>query len=438
MKINELQLVNFHGFDSRSITFHESFTALVGDNGTGKTGILDGLAIALGSYLSGIDGVSSRHIKREEIFRKTYKHGGLTDVQMQFPVEVTCSGTIGGQEISWSRFLNGINGATTSKEAREMKEYATNLQELVRKGSTVILPVVSYYGTGRLWMARRESKKDRFTKNRMEGYRNCLEPDSDEKHFRTWIEKMTYIELQRGQTPAVLKAVREAVSNCMRDWKTIEYDVDSQEVRLRNDDGTVLPFHLLSDGLRNMIGMVADIAHRMAMLNPSVEENVVRETPGIVLIDEIDLHLHPKWQRTIVNDLKRTFPKVQFIVTTHSPFIIQSLEQGELRRLHHHEDDDETVLSEEFVGRSIEDIAEVVMEVEQVQRSNKKQRMFDVAQQYYQLLEQGKKANNHKLIKLKSELDEIEAMYSDDVAYYAFLKMERAAAGLEGSNIETD
>jgi len=436
LEINELQLVNFHGFDRRSITFHESFTALVGDNGTGKTGILDGLAIALGSYLSGIDGVASRHIRRDEIYRKTYMHGELTDVQMQFPVEVTCTGIIDGMEMHWSRFLNGVNGATTSKEARNIKEYATNLQEDVRQGSSVILPVISYYGTGRLWTARRELKRDKFTQDRFEGYRNCLEPDSDEKQFRTWIEKMTYIELQRGKTPAVLKAVREAISNCLREWKTIEYDVDAQEVRLRKDDGTVLPFDLLSDGLRNTIGMVADIAHRMAMLNPFVEEGVVKETPGVILIDEIDLHLHPKWQRTIVNDLKRTFPKVQFIVTTHSPFIIQSLEPGELRRLHH-EDDEETVLSEEFVGRSIEDITEVVMEVGHVQRSEQKQRMFEVAKQYYRLLEQGKGAKDHQLVELKNELDEIEAMYSDDVAYYAFLTMEREAAGMGRNNNET-
>jgi hypothetical protein len=62
-------------------------------------------------------------------------------------------------------------------------------------------------------------------------------------------------------------------------------------------------------------------------------ENAVKETPGVVLIDEIDMHLHPNWQKRIVGDLKRIFPKVQFIATTHSPFVVQSLEADELINL---------------------------------------------------------------------------------------------------------
>jgi predicted ATP-binding protein involved in virulence len=79
--------------------------------------------------------------------------------------------------------------------------------------------------------------------------------------------------------------------------------------------------------------MVADIAYRCIKLNPHLGKNAVKETPGFVLIDEIDLHLHPNWQRRIVNDLKNTFPLIQFVATTHSPFIVQSVEQSELINL---------------------------------------------------------------------------------------------------------
>ena len=82
------------------------------------------------------------------------------------------------------------------------------------------------------------------------------------------------------------------------------------------------PFDTLSDGQRGLIAMVADIARRACLLNPHLDEKVLEETPGIVLIDELDLHLHPKWQRSIVKNLKQTFPKIQFIATTHSPQII--------------------------------------------------------------------------------------------------------------------
>ena len=436
MKIQELFMENFHGFETRHINFSEQFTVLVGDNGTGKTAVLDGLAVALGSFLSGLNGVQSRHIRRDEIFRKIYIHGGLSDVQMQFPVRITSKGKINGEVLEWSRAVNGKQGSTTSKEAKSIIEYANSLQKAVSKGEPVILPVISYYGTGRLWVQKKERNEIKRRNDRLEGYSYCLDPASNEKHFFRWMEKMTYIELQRKETPPVLKAVRNAISVCMRKWRTLEFDVDSEELRAIDFNDMAIPFRLLSDGVRNTIGLVADLAHRMAQLNPALGESVVEQTPGVVLIDELDLHLHPSWQRRIVADLKRTFPKVQFITTTHSPFIIQSLEEGELRRLHEI-DDDEVVSREEFVNKSIEDISENVMEIADVQRSEKLTKMYNVAQKYYTLLQAGKEATSQELVSLKHKLDQLEALYSEDVAYYAFLQMERRAAGL-GEDDETD
>src|SRR5690606_7819707 len=79
--------------------------------------------------------------------------------------------------------------------------------------------------------------------------------------------------------------------------------------------------------------MVAELAYRCIVLNGFKEEKAIDEATGIVMIDELDLHLHPKWQRHVVNDLKTAFPNIQFVVTTHSPFIVQSLEQSELVNL---------------------------------------------------------------------------------------------------------
>lgn len=88
----------------------------------------------------------------------------------------------------------------------------------------------------------------------------------------------------------------------------------------------------LSDGFRSMVGLVSDIAYRIAILNPNIKDSC-KITPGIVLIDEIDLHLHPKWQRKIVPLLKDLFPNFQFIATSHSPFIIQSMQPHEVINL---------------------------------------------------------------------------------------------------------
>lgn len=88
----------------------------------------------------------------------------------------------------------------------------------------------------------------------------------------------------------------------------------------------------MSDGYRGTLNLVADIARRMAMLNPALCDKVL-EAPGVVMIDEIDLHLHPKWQAKILGDLADIFPNVQFIVTTHSPIVVASVPRENVRML---------------------------------------------------------------------------------------------------------
>ena len=145
-----------------------------------------------------------------------------------------------------------------------------------------------------------------------------------------------------------------------------------------------VPFHLLSDGYRNVVGMAADIAYRMATLNPHLLERVIGETPGIVMIDEIDLHLHPNWQRQVVDHLLRAFPQVQFVATTHSPFIIQSL-YGVKDTLLWDLNSGQPVPVE---TKSIEDIAEEKQGVEIPQQSHRFLDMMRVAEQYNALLRQ--------------------------------------------------
>jgi predicted ATP-binding protein involved in virulence len=156
-------------------------------------------------------------------------------------------------------------------------------------------------------------------------------------------------------------------------------------------------------------------------LNPHLNQKALEKTNGIVLIDEIDLHLHPKWQKRVINDLKNTFPQIQFIATTHSPFILQSLQSDEVINLDKATDSD-------FFRKSIEEIAEIDMGVPDVERSQRFKDMIKVAEQYYQLLEQGKNSENDIQVKqIKAELDKLSMLYSDDPAYTAFLNMERLA-----------
>ena len=148
----------------------------------------------------------------------------------------------------------------------------------------------------------------------------------------------------------MLRAVNETLKDEIADDESVIFSTryGKEIVALKTSDGTVIPFTNLSDGYRNVIKIVLDIATRMCILNPYLKENALTETPGIVIIDELDLSLHPTWQKRIVNILKTLFPKIQFICATHSPFIIQSLENGELFTLDGNEKPD----GDEYSGES--------------------------------------------------------------------------------------
>jgi predicted ATP-binding protein involved in virulence len=157
----------------------------------------------------------------------------------------------------------------------------------------------------------------------------------------------------------------------------------------------------------------------MAMLNPHLGQSVTQKTPGVVLIDEIDIHLHPNWQRRVVDDLRRAFPCVQFIATSHSPFIVQSLKSvEELINLK------PKAVPFDNIDVSIEDIAEDIMDVHSPQKSKRYQDLIEVAEKYYRLLEEGKSAEtDEELKKIKNELDKLLIRFSDNPALQIFQKM---------------
>lgn len=438
MKIRQLELKNFRCFDQKTFEFSDQFNVLIGDNGTGKSAILDALAIGVGSFFLGIDSINSRNIFKDEVRHIVNTENETPTLTAVLPCVVSCKGYFEDiQELSWSRELRIDGGKTTRERAKEITKYAKNLKTKsfvrdIQQASShkqkidvrrVILPVISYYGTGRLWIQHREKVVETLSPNsRFRGYENCLSNSYELKKLIRWFKTQEFASLQKQKTIGVLSAVKEAIKTCMDDWEDVRFDVHLDELVATSKNGKTLLFRMLSDGVRNMIGMVADIAYRSAVLNPHLEANAPKETQGIVLIDEIDLHLHPNWQRRVVDDLKRTFPKIQFFATTHSPFIIQSLHPNELIDLDNRDG--------EYYNKSIEDIAEDVMGVDLPQQSERWKSMMQAAEEYYRVLEQADNASEEEVARLKCRLDELSMPYSDDPAYHAFLKMERIARGL--------
>jgi predicted ATP-binding protein involved in virulence len=437
MNIKTLRVQNFKNFEDKTFEFSQGFNLIIGDNGTGKTALLDALAIGLGGYLNPIDQNPTRTIQSHEVHQKSHLSGESYTFESQYPTQIEISATFSEQVLIWRRnaALNSIGLKKTT--TRNITNFAKEIQKSVSQGKEINLPIVVHYSTGRLWVEKivTQSKASQLlirvdplayenfvSKNsRLNGYHDALNNTIDRKKLFVWFLRMELIWLQEGKPMKIYETVKQAVKACLIGCDKIYFDVKRGELMARID-GKPMPFNLLSDGQRSMLAMVADIAYRMAQLNPHLLENVTLETPGVVLIDELDLHLHPKWQRKVIENLQKAFPKVQFIATTHSPFIIQSVRIGELIDLN------ENPGAAEYQDKSIEDIAEQVQGVYMPQRSQRELEMLAAAKEYYQVLERTKDAKDSELKILKERLDTLSEPYADDIAYIAFLEAKRLSA----------
>lgn len=349
MRLNNIKIKNYRCFEKVSIDFDKHITLIVGKNGAGKTALLDAVAVSISSFLLGIDGAVSRSILKDDARYEFYDLNGTIDPQHQFPVSIESEGEcLDEQDKQWIRSLNSENGKTTIKDASQLTGIAKKAQNRIMKGDkSLILPLISYYGTGRLYAQKKEKRNlQSLTEfKRQVGYVDCMAAESNEKLMLNWFQTQTMKSLQEQQKtgmierPLLLKTVEKAICKSYERISgsknaSIFFDLDTHRLMLEfeTDDGDAQKFAMdeMSDGYKNTLSMIGDIAYRMAVLNPTLGDQVLSETPGIVLIDEIDLHLHPKWQQSILNDLNEIFHKIQFIVSSHAPAVINSVPKEQI------------------------------------------------------------------------------------------------------------
>jgi predicted ATP-binding protein involved in virulence len=443
MKLSHITLQNFRRYEAARFHFHEQFTVLIGNNGKGKTTVLDAVAMMLNTYFQGSRMPTGGGTIAKDDARLIYtEKEGQVFREKQAEVSLKATATVNGVPVSWQRDMGDRGG-----KAKELVKLGTKAREKVSKGESPDLPLLLYYGAGRLWNLHDNIETEKPS-SQLDAYRYCLDPKSDQKAFEKWFKKLAFTTLQKNTQIPATDVVRKAILDCIPGAKDFYHDTEFDELTIQLEKDGLVPFNSLSDGYRNMVGMVADIAHRAARLNPHLGVEAGTRATGVVLIDEIDLHLHPKWQRRVVLDLKKAFPRLQFIASTHSPFILQSLLPGEVIDL----DEAATVEAmmlrplgvaspgpgHAFAGRSIEDIVEKVMGVAVPQRGQRHEDMRRAAVAYFKLLESTKASNPVEKQALKDKLDQLSAPFSDNVAYHAFLQMKRLAAGVTTPEDEQD
>lgn len=326
MYIKTVTIENFKGIEKCQLSFKKGFNLIIGENGKGKTSILEAISIGISGFLSGIPitEVNPRQFSMDEVRTVYMPQGdGAYVPQYNWP-QVCMTADINGKVYSWSREKRRASAQTTTTP-RDICHLA---EKLVYDPQSV-LPVISYQSAARVWAQKRKKQYDvaiRIKLDRSAGYIDCVSDESSIKTMLDWCSKMEQIAWQKGKPVREYEAVKKAVSLAMGKIECqdiyVFYDKQSEELLYQMKD-TVTPISMLSAGYQSLIWMIFDIAYRMAVLNPAFVEHIC-EAPGLVLIDELDVHLHPRWQWQVIDVLRYVFPNVQFIATTHSPIIIAS------------------------------------------------------------------------------------------------------------------
>lgn len=387
MNLKKLEITNFRCFESLSIDLDDQLTVLVAKNGQGKSSVLDAIRIGLWPFVSGFDlarnpgGDSANNISIDDV-RGAIKHDSTIrhdqtarydEMVRQLPCEITLDGgwnihlpiydgILGKDESKWhwkwTRIRDSEAKGTKTKDklgVKSLKNLTSFAQNQVRSPDSpeIDLPVIGYYGTGRLWsqksLTEKKSTQDVSFYMRLFGYRDCLDPASSYKHFAEWFtwifecfREQQLNEQEKGMLESAsvwkdtVQVVQGATNALLQDtgWHSLEYSVShGKSLVLKHDEYGTLKVKQQSDGIRGVLAMVGDIAYRCIKLNPHLSLNAAKESSGVVMIDEVDMHLHPEWQQTILGNLVKAFPKIQFIVTTHSPQVISTVPGHQIRIL---------------------------------------------------------------------------------------------------------
>ena len=329
VRLHKASFENFRLWEHLEVELGPRLTLLMGENGSGKTALLDGVAIGLGEILTHLPGVVGiTFSKRGEIHQRENRICPYARVMLE-----DCSAS----DLTWERVQRRdksrktVSAVPSGPGVRALRSHLDrHVIEPWQSGAPFEMPVVAYYGVSRavldIPLRRRNFPTDY---SRFDALAGALEAGTRFKSAFAWFyykENEEHKEQKAARsfdiTLSELDAVRSAIMRVFPDLTNPRIELNP--LRLAVDQGgETLDFAQLSDGYQTLLGLVMDLSARMAMANPHLDDPLAAK--AVVMIDEVDLHLHPAWQRRVVGDLLATFPGTQFILTTHSPFIVEAV-----------------------------------------------------------------------------------------------------------------
>jgi predicted ATP-binding protein involved in virulence len=328
VKLKNVSLENFRSKASSCLELGSRLTLLIGENGTGKTTFLDAIAIALGEILTYLPEVKGINFKtRGDIYQQDGKPASYTRIKV-----------VASTGFGWDRMQKRDKSNRTAMQIKAglgVKQLHRYLQESIldpwNLGLPFQLPVIVQYGVKRAWLDYSPVRRRGLPKNhsRFESLADALNSTSRFRSALNWFYNKENEESRLKQerrdfdaTLPELNAVRRCITTLFPNLANPRFTLNPLRFVV-SQDGEELEIDQLSDGYKTMLGLAIDLSWRMAGANPHLEDPLAAE--AIVMIDEVDLHLHPAWQQRVVSDLLRCFPNTQFILTTHSSVVVEGI-----------------------------------------------------------------------------------------------------------------
>ena len=443
--LEKIEICNYKKIRKLRINFEKELTVIIGDNGVGKTTILDAIRKNMMWISASIrkDNASGGTISPEEVNNQS-----LTDIAGTY---IDCNFNLGSKNQ-----VRGLIAKALDTSVISLKSELTNYRDIGQKirelndYKAINFPLFALYGVGRL--SERKFSSSDLVFNKIDGYEEALNKDSNFNIFLEWVIQILkiskgtlskdqelllqdiqalelggaidslsplnpmYLKLKKSfEEKSIQQSNNEAnkiLSNINLVYQKIYEDFIGLEL-VNNDDGKdkvqlILKgdsffLHQLSDGQRVFLGLIGDLTRRLILLNDNSDNPLMGQ--GIVLIDEIELHLHPKWQQKIIRVLRKCFPNIQFIISTHSPQILGEVESKHLRILTLQESGEiKVTIPEQSYGLTSSEIVEELM--------GGKGRNQDVKKKIDQIF---KLIDQENFVKAESEIKELQTELNGEI-----------------------
>lgn len=330
MIVTRLKLANVRAVEAAEFSFKPGFNLIIGVNGVGKTSALESLAVSLAAISRHINGLkgplhgfTSSDIRARTDALTVESEVSLADKPYSYVIHQPREAAVAqaGKE--------GLPRDQTS--ATPAKSAFVGDKPPAADGKKVLRPLAVLFSTRRAVPSDRAPTKSAAKGGHAAAFAEAFSArELRLGEFAAWMRAQAALAAETPSSARVLDAFEKAVRRFLAGYASLRISDEATPRLLIERRGVEIPVRQLSDGERGSLALVLDLTRRLAQANPGLDDPAAKG-PGVVLIDEIDLHLHPKWQREIVRNLPDAFPKLQFIATTHSPQVIGEVEHDRIQ-----------------------------------------------------------------------------------------------------------